>query len=64
MKEDIEDLQDFVTKAMNKSFQLGQVYWQQADSEYYSQNKKCGETQSKFDNLLDEVISEFSRVGV
>ena len=37
-----EDLQDYVSKAMRKAFQLGQTYWAQADSEYFSQNKKFG----------------------
>ena len=50
-----EDLQDVVSKAMRKAFQLGQIYWQQADSEYFSQNKKCDETQAKFDVLVEEV---------
>lgn len=55
-----EDIKDFVSKAMRKSFQLGQVYWQQADSEYYSQNKKCDETQAKFDSLVEKVLFEMA----
>ena len=51
---EIEDLQDIVTKALKKSFQLGQTYWQQADSEYFSQNKKADETQAKFYELEEE----------
>ena len=50
-----EDLQDLVSKAMRRAWQLGQTYWQQADSESYSQNKKADETQQKFDALVDEV---------
>ena len=50
-----EDLQDLVTKAMRRSWLLGQTYWQQADSERYSQNKKSIETQEKFESLVDEV---------
>lgn len=50
-----EDIQDAVSKALRKAYQLGQIYWQQADSEYYSQNKKADETQHKFDALVDEV---------
>ena len=51
-----EDLQDLVRKAMIRAWSLGQTYWQQADSEYYSQNKKSDETQQKFYALVDEVI--------
>ena len=51
---DIEDLQDSVTKALKKAFQLGQTYWMQADSESLSQNKKADETQAKFYELEDE----------
>jgi hypothetical protein len=50
-----EELQDLVSKAMRRAWQLGQTYWQQADSESYSQNKKADETQHKFDALVDEV---------
>jgi len=50
-----EDLQDAVSKAMRRAWQLGQTYWQQADSESYSQNKKSDETQKKFDALVDEI---------
>lgn len=57
-----EDLQDVVSKAMRKAFQLGQVYWQQADSEYFSQNKKCDETQAKFEALVEEVRAEIYTV--
>jgi len=53
---EIEDLQDSVTKALKKAFQLGQTYWQQADSESFSQNKKADETQAKFYELEDEAI--------
>ena len=50
-----EDLQDLVSKAMSRAWSLGQTYWQQADSESYSQNKKSDETQQKFYALVDEV---------
>jgi len=54
---EIEDLQDSVTKALKKAFQLGQTYWQQADSESFSQNKKADETQAKFYELEDETVA-------
>jgi hypothetical protein len=50
-----EDLQYEVSEAMEKAYQLGQRYWQQADSESYLQNKKADETQKKFDALVDEI---------
>ena len=50
-----EDLQDAVSFAMRRAWLLGQTYWQQADSESYSQNKKSDETQKKFDALVDEI---------
>ncbi len=53
-----EDLADIVSKAMRKAFQLGQRYWQQADSEYMSQWKKADETQEKFETLVDEIREE------
>lgn len=49
-----ENLQDLVSKAMRRAWQLGQTYWQQADSESWSQNKKAGETEAKFHQLVDE----------
>lgn len=49
-----EDIQDLVSKAMRKAWQLGQTYWQQADSESMSQWKKADITQAKFQQLADE----------
>jgi len=49
-----DDIQDLVSKAMGTAWQLGQTYWQQADSESFSQNKKSDDTQIKFDRLVDE----------
>lgn len=49
-----EDLQDLVSKALRRAWQLGQTYWQQADSEYFSQHKKADVTQARFDELIEE----------
>ena len=49
-----EDLQDTVSKALRRAWQLGQTYWQQADSEYTSQHRKADETRGKFDALVEE----------
>lgn len=49
------DLSDFVSKAMRRAWQLGQTYWQQADSESYAANRRSEKTQAMFDALVDEV---------
>lgn len=51
---DSGDVVDAVSKAMRRAWSLGQTYWQQADSESWSQNKKADETQYKFIALVDE----------
>jgi hypothetical protein len=43
-------------QALRKAYQLGQIYWQQADSESYKENKKSFETSAKFDALLQDTI--------
>jgi hypothetical protein len=43
-------------QALRKAYQLGQIYWQQADSESYKENKKSSETSAKFDALLQDAI--------
>ena len=57
-----EDLQDTVSKAMHKAYQLGQKYWQQANSESYAQNKKSIETDTKFYELIDEVMEVIANI--
>jgi hypothetical protein len=44
---------DEVTKALRRAYNLGQIYWQQADSEYMSQHKKADQTEAKFQELLE-----------
>lgn len=51
-----EDLQDVVSKALCRAWQLGQDYWAQADSESYSQNKRADETHKKFMTLIDTTL--------
>lgn len=48
------DLTDTVCKAMRRAWQLGQIYWQQADSESFSQQKKSETTYAAFAALLDD----------
>ena len=52
-----EDIMDVVSKAMRKAWLLGQTYWQQADSESFSQNAKSDETHAKFDKLIDDTLA-------
>ena len=53
----LENNADIASKALRRAWQLGQTYWQQADSEYQSQWKKADETQEKFNSLVDETRS-------
>ncbi len=50
----MDDIIDAVSIALRKAFQLGQTYWQQADSDYISQNKKSDDTYAKFLVLSEE----------
>jgi hypothetical protein len=43
-----------VSNALRHAYSLGQTYWQQADSESYSQNKKADETERRFATLVKE----------
>ena len=54
LEQHLEDKADVASKALRKAWQLGQTYWQQADSEYTSQHRKADETQAKFQTLVDE----------
>jgi len=54
LREALEDKADAASKALRRAWQLGQTYWQQADSEYTSQHRKADETQAKFQALVDE----------
>ena len=51
LRNSIEGVKDLVSKALSLAWQLGQTYWQQADSEYASQYKKADETCRRFDAL-------------
>lgn len=46
-----------VRASLKRAFSLGQTYWQQADSESYSQNAKSDVTLAKFNTLVDEVCA-------
>jgi len=46
---------------IKRAFQLGQTYWQQADSEYASDYKKADATYQKFQDLLQEAFTKWSQ---
>lgn len=57
---DLSGLTEKVRANMITAFNLGQNYWQQADSESVSQHKKAERTMEKFINLNDETCSLLS----
>ncbi|WP_027810115.1 hypothetical protein [Burkholderia cenocepacia] len=44
-------------KALSQAWNLGQTYWQQADSEYASQNRKSDATSDKYRALVEETCA-------
>lgn len=48
------DIAETLAKALRRAYSLGQRYWQQADSESYAENRRAGETNSKFEALIEE----------
>lgn len=46
-----------VEAALRRAFHLGQLYWQQADSDFTSQHRKADETKAKFNTLKAETIA-------
>ena len=53
-----DDVADAVSKALRRAYSLGQTYWQQADSESYSQNKKADDTERRFAALVEETRAQ------
>ena len=49
-----EELRD----AMKRAYNLGQTYWQQADSEYSSHWKKADVTAATFRQLVDDAVDK------
>lgn len=49
--------------ALRRAYNLGQTYWQQADSEYMSQHRKADETQRKFEELVETTLSSLKEVS-
>ena len=51
--ETMDDVADVVSKALSRAYSLGQLFWQQADSESHIQNRKSYDTDLKFQALVD-----------
>ena len=45
-----------IEQALRKSFNFGQTYWQQADSESIAQQNKSDETREKFNKFVDDIV--------
>jgi hypothetical protein len=52
------EIVETVRTAMRRAYSLGQTYWQQADSEYTSQNKKADVTAGRFIELIDDTCAK------
>jgi hypothetical protein len=46
-------------KAMERAFNLGQTYWQQADHEFTSQQRKADVTQQTFRDFADATCAQY-----
>jgi hypothetical protein len=46
-----------VMRALRKAYNLGQVYWQQADSEFTSHHRKADETAAKLEHLIADTVA-------
>lgn len=53
-----EKIIEVFAAAMRKAYNLGQTYWQQADSEFVSQHKKSDITAGRFIELNDQTCAE------
>jgi hypothetical protein len=48
-----------IRAALKLAFNLGQTYWQQADSDYTSNWKKADVTHAKFRQLVEDTVASF-----
>lgn len=46
--------------ALKKAFQLGQTYWQQADSDSFIQHRKSDETHAQFLKLCEDTLNNLT----
>ena len=61
LRDHIADSADTADIALRKAWQLGQTYWQQADSESYSQQDKSVGTQERFSKLVSDTCVEINK---
>jgi len=47
-----------IKKVLNQAFNLGQIYWQQVDSDSFIQYKKADVTMAKFKELVSQCENE------
>jgi hypothetical protein len=52
-----------LSNALRRAFNLGQTYWQQADSENTSQHRKADQTRAKFEALVAETVAAAGVAG-
>ncbi len=55
-KEELVKDKNEVVDAIIKAYRLGQIYWSQADSESYSQNKKASQTHDAYIALINKFM--------
>jgi hypothetical protein len=51
--------QEALRAALKRAYNLGQIYWQQADSEYISQQDKSDITAETFRKLVEDTVALF-----
>jgi len=49
--------QEALRAALKRAYNLGQIYWQQADSEYISQQDKSDITAETFRKLVEDTVA-------
>lgn len=49
--------QEALRAALKRAYNLGQIYWQQADSEYISQQNKSDITAETFRKLVEDTVA-------
>jgi hypothetical protein len=59
-----QDAADIASIAMRKAWQLGQTYWQQADSDYVSHHRKAEATEVMFQALIDSARNQLMNMEV
>lgn len=57
----LESLTEQVRASLRRAYNLGQTYWQQADSEYISQHRKADVTAGCFVELIDATVADVER---